>query len=160
MKMVGNLFVAFGCSAASCLCKVWVRAIDRRIERIHGSAKMLVLSASVDRSTFDIVWMRLVARALQTTWFEHISCFPWLKCAMPLPRHTAATASILSKCVYYFSETLPAPSPPRHSFGMHFSVMKMAQRTESRKTTHTEDERERDLKMCETSEWKEKKREI
>lgn len=157
MKMVGNLFVAFVRSAASCLCKCELRAIDRRQRENAG------LPASVDRSTFDIVWMRLVARALQTTWFEHISCFPWLQCAMPLPRHTAATTSIW----FFFrnaftipAKRFPLPLSLGSSCGMHFSVMKMAQRTESRKATQAEDERKRDLKMCETSEWKEKKREI
>lgn len=132
-------------------------------QSIDGSAKMLVcLRVSIDQplTLYECAWSLVRCKRRDSNTFR-VSRDCSARCRYP------GTQLQLQAFVFFFQNafTIPAKRFPLplslgSSCGMHFSVMKMAQRTESRKATQAEDERKRDLKMCETSEWKEKKREI
>lgn len=125
MKIVGNLLFFAVVLWRLCVC-VCFQSFDRSFSRQRENAG---LPASVDRSTFDFVWTlsRKRARALETTWsfVTHDSCFPWLcdvrDSVIPTPGHKHNSVNAFRR------NTFCIP----FSFEMHFSVMRMAQRTES-----------------------------
>lgn len=139
MKMVGNLLLFCCCSVLCCAELVFNRSIDR----FHGSAKMLVcLRVSIDQPLTLYERARASARPKRR---ETNTRF-----VLPVNRQCAR---------FRYPDTQPQPQQRKcvsakhflYSFfsEAHFSVMKMAQRTES----HTDYKlKTRDLKMYETNE--------